>query len=302
MGKSWISPDAARAPRLLFESDAGNDVVYVFSLPLLKLVGMFGAFVEPQGECLDASGDIWITSTLSSQIFKYSRTGAPLATLDDPVGYPVGCAVNTSNNDLAVMNIMNFDYEPGVILVYKNSSGTPTVLTNPKVTAYYFATYDDSGNLYSTGNGESASYTLSECTSASGICNTIPLSGHALFYPGFIQWFSRGHYFVLGDQRCGGQAASCIYRVNVAGSKGTIVGSTTLINWGGTPACDVVQADIINDGKGKKYAVGSDYEWCHNTLSSSDRWAYPFGGRPLNTDYSSGLSAPIGAVISTKPN
>src|SRR5262249_32390826 len=128
--KSWVSPDAARAPRLLFASDSGTNDVYIFTMPGLQLKGTLTGWNEPQGECADKSGNVWVTNTGSTQIVKLSRTGSVLSTLSDPSGYPVGCAINPTNGDLAVTDIFGFSGAGGIEL-YTNASGSPTRISNP---------------------------------------------------------------------------------------------------------------------------------------------------------------------------
>ena len=79
--KSWVSPDAKRAPRLLFISDYGAGDVSIFSLPGLTLKGTLTGFSFPEGECSDASGNIWIANTGASQMLLYTRTGTLVKTL-----------------------------------------------------------------------------------------------------------------------------------------------------------------------------------------------------------------------------
>ena len=295
-GKSWMSPDAARAPRLLFQSDSGTDEVYVLTLPGLSLKGTLTGFSEPQGECSNAKGNIWITNTGTEQLLEYSRTGTLLATLDDSTGYPVGCAVN-SDNDLAVTNIFDFS-GAGSVLVYKNSTGTPSSLSNPDQYYYYFDGYDSSGNLYTSGRDSSGTYILSECAEGASSCSTITISGGTVYFPGAVQWYTPGNYLSVSDQLCGDTEAACAYWVTISGSSGTITGTTDLSNYDGSDACDVVQSAIAANGQ--KYLAGGDYEYCGYTSSTSNRWAFDAGGKPSNYNDTAGQDVPIGAAVSTK--
>jgi hypothetical protein len=293
--KSWVSPDAARLPRLLFISDDGTDDVYIFSMPAMTLMGTITGFDEVQGMCDDASGNIWITNTESFQIFQYSRTGSLLKTLDDADGYPVGCAVNKKNGDLAVTNIIDASGElPGNIVVYTNASGSGTEIANPDQSEYFFPTYDLRGNLYADGFSRSSYvYVLSECPSGSSTCHSLSLSGGSIVFPGGLNWDRVKNDLVAGDQECLDEAASCQYQITISGSTATITGSTTLSNYNGT-GCDVDQGTIAPFSR---YFAGPCITE-DSADSTAARWPYPAGGDPTN--YSTSVDFPIGSAISNK--
>jgi hypothetical protein len=297
-GKSWISPDARRAPRLLFIADYGSSVVDIFTMPNLALKGQLTGFSFPEGECTDLSGNIWIANTGAMQLLQYSRTGTLLRTLSDPGEYPSSCAVN-KNGDLAVANIENASAGPGNVTVFANASGSGTPYTNPSFYQYFFVGYDPNGNLFFDGtNSSRTSSYLGELPSGSSSTQLITLSGGTLHTAGFIQWYRTGAYLALGDQACGGTTSSCVYWVSVSGSAGTITGTTSLTNYSGGNVCDLVQGVI--GANGERYLAGMDYEYCGYTATTTNRWPYEAGGSPTNYNYTAGLVEPIGAAISTK--
>lgn len=293
--KSWVSPDAKLAPRLLFVADDDTDDVYIFTMPAMALKGTITGFDEPQGMCTDASGNIWITNTETFQIFQYSRTGTLLKTLSDVDGYPVGCAVNKSNGDLAVTNIIDASGGlPGNVVVYANASGSGTEITNPDQSEYFFPAYDRSGNLYVNGFTRSSYiYVLSECPSGSSACHSLSVSGGSLFFPGGLNWDRVNNNLVAGDQECNEEAASCQYQMTISGSTATITGSTPLSNTNGT-GCDVDQGALAPFSK--YFAGGCITEGSGTTTAA--RWAYPVGGEPTNNNTTP--EYPIGAAISNK--
>ena len=61
--QSSVSPDIARSPQLLFESDLGTSDVDVYSLPDMMLKATLTGFQEPTGECSDRHGNVWIASS-----------------------------------------------------------------------------------------------------------------------------------------------------------------------------------------------------------------------------------------------
>ncbi|HEX4012773.1 MAG TPA: hypothetical protein VHX17_02650 [Candidatus Cybelea sp.] len=288
-GKSHVSPDAGNAPRLLFISDDGTNDVYMFKMPSMTLKGTLTGFSEPQGMCADKAGNIWITNTGTLQIYQYSRTGTLLNTLSDPDGDPVGCAIDKSTGDLAVTNI--FDNSGNATVdVYANATGTPTSYSNPAQSENFFPSYDNSGNLYVDGFGNSG-FSLSVLPSGSSSMTTVSVSGGTIFFPGGMNY--KGGSLIIGDQECNGGSDSCQYATTVSGSTATITGSTPLENSDGG-ACDVDQGTIAPQGK--YFAGGCITEG--SGASTAARWAYPAGGIPTN--FSTNVSEPIGAAISAK--
>jgi hypothetical protein len=284
-GESWMSP-GAKTNDLLYVSDAATNDVYVYQYPALKLTGTLKGFAEPQGECTDSKGNVWIANTNKREIVQFAHGGTKqIRALSDPSGYPLGCAVDGKTGDLAVTNIFDLHVLAGAVLVYKGASGKPKSYKNSSQYYYYFDGYDSSGNLYASGRDPSGFYILSVLPSGKSSMSTVALSGPTLSFPGTVTWV--GKSLVLGDQRCGGADASCLYEASISGTSGTITGTTPF-----TGACDVVQASIVSG----KTVVGGDYEYCDYASSSVDLWAYPTGDSP--TKKVTGAHEPIGSAIS----
>lgn len=298
--KSWVSPDAKRAPRLLFISDYGAGDVSIFTLPDLTLKGTLTGFSFPEGECSDASGNIWIANTGASQMLLYTRTGTLVKTLSVPNEFPAGCSVNKSNNDLAVTNIESVSGGAGSVMVFKNGSGSGTTYTAPSLYLYFFAGYDDSGNLFFDGMDASrlTSY-LAELPNGSGNPKLITINGPTIYVAGLVQWYKSGSYLALGDQECGGIPSACIFFVSISGSTGNVTGGTSVATYNGNPVCDLAEGVIA--AYGERYVAGADYESCGYTPITANRWLYPAGGPPTNYNNStSSFVEPLGAAVSTK--
>lgn len=298
--RSWISPDAKRAPRLLFVSDYGADAVDIFTMPGLSLKGTLTGFSSPEGECSDKNGNIWVANAGASELLLYSRTGTLLRTLSVPDEYPASCAVNKTNGDLAVGDIESTTGENGNIEIFANGSGTGTPYTNSSFFYYFFVGYDPNGNLFFDGTNSSrtTSY-FAELPTGSSSTQLITLSGGTLYLSGFIQWYNAGNYLALGDQECGGTPSACIYWVTVSGSTGTITATTDLSNYEGGAVCDLAQAVIAANGE--RYVAGADYESCGYTPMTANRWPYEAGGTPTNYNSTASFVFPIGAAVATKP-
>jgi hypothetical protein len=295
--KSWVSPDIGKARQLLFVADAGVGDVYVYTYPSLKLKGTLTGFNEPQGECSDAKGNVWLTVTNAYQIIKLSRSGKILKTLTDTTGYPVACAVDLKTGNLAVVNV-GLSSAPGDILVYKDAKGSPKTYTDPSMPRPYFVAYDSSGNFYVDGLDASKKFILAECAvgcSSNGM-STISISGGTIYFPGFVQWYSPGNYLAVGDQSCH-QITSCVYWVSISGSSGTITGTTNLKNSAGGPVCDVVQAVIFPNSK----ITGSDIETCGRKYATATYvWPFSAGGSPKDSYANPDYMSPEGVAISNK--
>ncbi|HYL27998.1 MAG TPA: hypothetical protein VEW74_09205 [Candidatus Nitrosotalea sp.] len=290
-GKTWISPDVKKAPRIMFVSDYGSNVVYMYAMPDVTLKGTLYGFSGPQGMCTDGS-NIYIANTNTSQILKYSRTGTLLNTLSDSGEYPTGCSFNRATGDLVVSNIINTSGGPGNLELYHGATGTPTPLTNSNQYEYFFPTYDNAGNIYVDGFSNSFTFLLSECPSGSSTCHNVSVSGASPFFPGGLNWNRVTSQLVVGDQECGGTLGSCWYAGTVSGSTYTVSGTTNLANTDGT-GCDVDQGAL---GPFGKYAGGGCIGFYSPSVSA--RWAYPAGGDP--NWYNSSVVEPIGAAISNK--
>jgi hypothetical protein len=287
---SWVSPDAKGS--LLFVSDAGTADVYMYALSTLKLVGTITGFVQPQGECADAKGDVWITDTNAQTIYEVSHAGRLESSLSDTLGYPVGCAWDAKSRKLAVMNLFGPDGSQGAVLIYPSGSSTPKSYTNPEQYYYDFGGFDTNGDLFVDGRSQSSIFTLSELPAGATSARTIAISGGQLYFPGMVQWDASTHGLLVGDQECAKEYAACIYRLTVSKSAGKIVAKAKLHTSAGGPVCDLVQG-VEAAGK----IAGSDNEFCGYAASSTDLWRYPAGGAPVTTNDSTD-SSPVGVAIS----
>lgn len=282
---AWIEPSAKNAAQLLYVSDLGTFDVYVYRFPSLELAGRLLGFNDPQGECADTSGNVWIADTGSNRIVEYAHGGEkPLARLADPIGYPAGCAVDGMTGDLAVTNLYDFS-GGGSILVYKSARGTPRVYADPDFYYFYFAGYDRKGNLYVSGATANNAYRLGVLASGSRSIALVKIHGGKLYFPGTVAWI--GSTLVLGDQRCNGRKVSCFYELRVAGATAQIIGSTPLHG-----SCDVVEAWV----DATQIVGGDDAAYCRSGRSTVGVWPYPGGGDPSRS--LRGPRVPVGAALS----
>lgn len=100
--RSWMLPEA-KSETLLYVFNVYTITVY--SYPKGKLVGTLSDFEKPYGECVDKSGNVYITDSSFARIYEYAHGGTkPIHTLKDPEYQPYGCAVDPTTGDLAVAN------------------------------------------------------------------------------------------------------------------------------------------------------------------------------------------------------
>lgn len=266
---------------LLYVSSFGNFDVYVYSIPSLNLVERLSGFNEPQGECSDAAGNLWIANTGTQQMLKFAPLARkPSATLTDSVGYPVGCAVDARTGDLAVTDIFGTSGQGG-ILIYRNAAGTPKLYADSTEYYYYFAAYDDKDDLYTSGLTFGNVYSLSLLPRGARSMETVAIRGATLHYPGSVIWSESR--LLLGDQECRGVKTSCLYEGSTSGRSVSIAKSISL-----TGSCDVAQVAIASS-----QMFGGDR--CSKDESRTQRWTFPAGGKPSKSV--AGVKDPIGAAI-----
>lgn len=291
---SWISPELANAKApVLFVSDSGTSDVYIYSLPALKVIGTVTGFSQPQGECSDNKGNVWVTDTNVQIIYELDHHGRLENELTDTAGYPAACAWDSTTGNLAVMNLFGIGSSSGAVIVYLKGTSAPSPYENSSQYFYNFGGYDTNGNLFFDGRDANGNFMLSELPKGAKSAHTIKVTGGTIYFPGMVQWISTKRDLLIGDQSCGNAYVSCLYNVAVSKSAATITGKINLQNASGGSTCDLIQ--------GVKYAneiAGSDYNFCGTTASSTDLWPYPGGGSPTNENAGSD-SVPVGAAISS---
>jgi hypothetical protein len=283
---SWVSPAAKGAQRLLYVSDLGRWDVYMYLFPSLREIGKLTGFNDPQGVCSDAAGNVWIANAGTDQMLEYAHgTTTLISSLGDPVGVPIGCAIDRSSGNLAVTNLYDFSGS-GSVLVYAKASGTPRIYSSSTMYYYYFNAYDARGNLYVSGASVSNTYLLAVLPKGRTSMSLVSIAGGTLYFPGTVAWSAS--MLVLGDQRCANRSTSCLYQLTVSGTKATIKRTIPL-----SGSCDVTQAWVGTT----QIAGGDNSEYCAGRTNRVEIWPYPAGGKPAKSVYSP--LAPVGATLST---
>jgi hypothetical protein len=258
-----ISPKAA-----LYVSDAGTNVVSVYGWPKPHaLVASLTGFNQPQGECADRSGNVFITNSGGQNVLEYPLGAtSPTNTLEDKGWYPVSCSYDTTHGALAVANLPGSD-EVSTVVIYEHSTGTPRIVTNDVLQQVYQVHYDASGNLYAYGQNTWHQFALAEMPAGSKKFKTVcPKLLSAIEILG-IGW--DGDHLVM-------QTATGVDRIKNC----KIVGFTRLLG----PTGDYVF--------GRRLVALSDDEVAV--------YVYPKGGFPIQTLALTGVSEPIGLAIAEK--
>jgi hypothetical protein len=269
---------------LLYVADPGTDDVDVYTFTGGAPAGVLTGFEEPQGECADKSGNVYVTNTRASNIVVFAHGATqPSKTLSDPGEYPVGCAINPRTQDLAVSNEFDTGFHNGSVSIYKHASGSPHTVSAPAFWQAFFLSYDDDGNIFLDGLSNDSYYRFlfAELAKGSSTFSTIPID-QTINYPGGVTW--TGNALAIGDQEYA-ITQSAIYAVQVSAGSGKVVGTTVLSN-----TCDIVQFTIK-----KPYVVAPDA--CKAKVGL---FAYPAGGTPKK-GITSGLQAPVGSAVSLSP-
>jgi hypothetical protein len=270
-GTSWMSPGAKNAD-LLYISDVGTNDVYVYSYPGGKLMGTLKGFGEPQGECADKKGDVWIANTATSQLFEYAHGGTSrIATLNDQGQYPVGCAIDDAG-DLAATNITSTTGGRGSIAWYAHGTGSPTFIKSSSFKEIYFDGFDTAGNLFVDGwPSNFAQAQVGAIRKGSHSITSITITGATIRYPGGVQAYN-------GVLNVGDQVDNAIFQMT---ERGAVTGYTPLDG-----AADCVQGTV----DGKTFV-------CPDSVNAAvEFFHYPAGGSP--TRVISGPTEPTGSAIS----
>ena len=226
----------AKGP-LLFVSDSTSAMVYMYQLSTLKVINTVSGLTDPQGECSDTKGDVWVTDVGADSVYELSHEGRLENTLS-AAAYPVGCAWDPASGNLAVMSLFggSGSGSHGGVTIYRKRGGSPHEYQNPTQYYYNFGGYDTNGNLFFDGRSESGAFILSELPKGVKQALTIAIEGGTIYYPGMVQWDSTNKELIVGDQSCGGvYTSSCLYAIQIASNAGTIVNTISLQNAKGAP-------------------------------------------------------------------
>lgn len=230
LGPSWMRPDLSKQ-WLLYVSDGANGVVDVYNYRAKqgKLVGQITGFDFPYGQCVDASGDVYVVDNGTSNVYEYQHgVSTPIATASDTYGKPDGCSVDPTTGNVAVSNFSGATSSTagGVDVFAGGLSGKQRYYTAPNLYRALPGAYDPKGNFFAQGIDYSGAVNFAELPLKKKQFTMI--GGLTITFPGSVQW--DGYYLAVTDQNFQSGFTTMIYRVTVSGSKATVVRSTHLID------------------------------------------------------------------------
>jgi hypothetical protein len=209
----------------------------------------------------------WIVAG-ESAITEYKVLKKPVKTLSESDGQPSGCAMN-AGGDLAAGILSNGD-----VVIFKNASGSGTVMTTPLSEAYLDG-YDNHGNLFLDGFNNGL-FELVELPKGGGAFKAIATS-NTVEFPGSVQW--DGTYLTVTDQE-----TEEMYRYTISGTQATLKGTVPLTGSG-----DCAQTWI---------AAGAVY--CADAgTNETEVFKYPAGGS-ATAILTGNLDLPLGVVAAEK--
>lgn len=208
---------------------------------------LVASFVLPNddvalGMCSNSAGNVFITASSGTggtqhggRIYEFSHGGTlPISLLEDGTAssdyIPDGCSIDPTTDDLAVGNIPSVEGADGNIAIYPGSQGPPVLYSDPGVMGYFSTAYDGSGNLFVFGYSSNSTppwKRFIELKRGSGTFTNVKIKSK-IEDPLAIQW-DGVDLAILGGNH-GNHSHPLIYRVAIAREKGSIVGTSRLLN------------------------------------------------------------------------
>jgi hypothetical protein len=264
----------------------GIDRVNVFSYPGGKPKGVLTGFDSPVGDCVDKTGNIFVTNQIPPRIYEFAHGGSKRIAVLDVVKTevnPVGCAIDPVTGNLAVTG-----FSSGAE-VFKKARGKPVFYSDKGFYDMEFCAYDDKGNLFVNGNVTMKRSALVELvkgdTKFTNIALDIPTN-----HTGGVQW--TGKRLAVGGFYPVKSSNPVIYRYLINGQQGTKTGMTPL----GRPGYTTLQ--FLIDGS---TVLVPNWAQSGSHPYSVLFYNFPKGGVPLKQIHE-GLEYPRGVVISRSYN
>ncbi len=243
----------ASGKSLMYVTNWRSGDVSILTYPQGVVFGGITGFDQPEGECVDAAGDVFIADQLHQEIKMFAHGGTtPIRTLTYRNAHPFGCSVDPVTGNLAVTNHRTSKAQPTIIAVYAGAQGVPKTYSFAGFQPRYCG-YDNRGNLYIDGSVHHSE--IAELPKGASAIVSVTLD-KAIVNQGAVQW--DGQYMVVAEM-----SPPIAYRVAFGRRAGKIVGTTKL-----SGAQDVGQFWI---GGGK--IVGPN--------ANVYVWDYPSGGNPI---------------------
>lgn len=286
------APPAGGAPGLfpqqrgLAKSDGGRgDLMYtgvahyveVYSYPAGELEQTFTIKGNVNGMCSDSDGNVFVAAAPSKTskskggfVYEYAHAGkTPIATLDVPGhGIPIACSSDPASGNLAVTIQDSRNYAPSVA-IYAKATGAPKIYKSDAIGAYPQVAYDQGGDMLATSGGNVAAELLKGKDKLQTITLAQTLGGVRHLQWDGAHWALQSFDALKHNRE---KILERIYRVQISGSSGHVVGRTRFEPW------------LARD-PGQSWIAGTTM--VATPFSSIYFWAYPAGGKPLKAIRSS---------------
>jgi len=276
--KSWVAPNAKSTKILLYVADQYTNDVNIYEYKSGATVGKITGFSLPYGLCVDAIGDVFVTSYYSATVIEYAHGSKTQVEKLDTGGNAIGCSVSPSG-DLAVSNYGS-PGGAGSLVVFPNATGKPIRYTNSKFYYPWAPGYDSHGNLYVEAADEGLQTSVYELPLGGTSLKSVTCTQRINLAAG-VMW--DGKFITLADQ---GYAADTteIYQATESPSGDlTLVGATNLRGEGSCIQVSIAQPFVvgkentpINLVQGSA-VVGGNIDCGDQTFGY---WNYPEGGLP----------------------
>jgi hypothetical protein len=284
--RSWMAPDAKKSKSLLYVADQGANDVEVYSYPDGKLKGTLTGFQTPSGVCSNKAGDVFILNGNGTTVEVYAHGGSkPIRTLDLPGAPELNCSVDPTTGNLALGALGGTC--GNCFVVFANGSGTATTYTPSGQNGLPGCGYDNKGNLFCDAYG-TGGFALFELPKGGSTVETVAVSGASGLTAGSMQWDGT-------DLAFGAGAGPKLYQIQLSGSTGSVVGSTSLSGAGAVWQFWITNNLGTKKHKGLRVIAPTDFD----SAPIVGYWSYPGGGAATKT-ISAGLTEPDGAALSTK--
>ncbi|HET6277099.1 MAG TPA: hypothetical protein VFE16_14315 [Candidatus Cybelea sp.] len=275
--RSYINFNAKNS-ELLYVTEIFTGAVDIDLGSTWSKVGDIYPSVNPFSLCVDAAQDVYVVDDTVNQVSEYAHGGVvPIKTLTDHQGNATACAVNPSNDDLAVANNQGPSYAPGNVILYRGGKGSPIKYTAPGFVYYNSVAYDLSGDLFVSGAGGASP--LAELPMGQKQFETLSLN-QTLGDPQSIAW--DGTFLAIADR-----SNNSISRFRISGTKAVFKGQAQLYG-----VDELYEFCFAMNKSGKATAVIT----ADPGSGTVAKWDYPAGGTP--TQSISASNGPTGVALS----
>jgi hypothetical protein len=277
-----VAHDAGHVAEILYVGDDDQGEVHSYNYKTGAHNGLLKFLSNPQGQCVDAKGNVFVASFGNRTVVEYRRGEIhPLKTFKTS-GSPVDCSV-APNGDLAVAN----RYTPtslGDVDIFKRAQGKPRSYSNAACSLVGADGYDGSGNLY-VQSGNYTTATACELPAGSTSMRAVTLSV-TMNSPGGVMWDGQNITMATScDSSCGG---TLIYQMQEDTSGNLTAVSHTVLATDGCSKPAAIRFPFIlgkvntpeNHTLATAVVGGSSGGYRCDFVSV---WKYPGGGKPSRT-------------------